>query len=98
MIKRYTLGNPKYAIMAKITTTISLKESLIEQADAIAEEMGISRSHLFSIAIEQFVVRHQNQKILGALNDVYRDGPSDSEQQLLREAKLKYRQMFEDEC
>ena len=97
MMTRYTSGNPKYVIMAKIKTTISLKESLVEQADAIAEEMGISRNRLFSVAVEQFVVRYQNQKILGALNDVYRDGPRDSEQQLLHEAKLKYQQRFEDE-
>ena len=83
--------------MAKTKTAISLKESLFEQADAIAQEMNISRSHLFSIAVEEFIERHQNQKMLEALNEVYQEEPDASELQLLREAKPKYRKLLEDE-
>ena len=83
--------------MAKTKTAISLKESLFEQADAIAQEMNISRSQLFSIAVEEFIERHRNQKMLEALNEVYKGGPDAAEQQLLREAKGKYRQLLEDE-
>ncbi len=83
--------------MTRTKTAISLTESLFEQADALAEEMNISRSQLFSIAVEEFIERHQNQKMLEALNEVYQDGPDASEQQILREAKPKYRQMLEDE-
>jgi metal-responsive CopG/Arc/MetJ family transcriptional regulator len=93
----YTFGIHKGVIMTRTKTAISLKESLFEQADAIAQEMNISRSQLFSIAVEEFIERHQSQKMLEALNEVYEDGPDASEQQLLREAKAKYRQMFEDE-
>lgn len=83
--------------MAKTKTAISLKETLFEQADAIAQEMKISRSQLFSMAVEEFIERHQNQKMLEALNEIYEDGPDASEQQILREAKAKYRQMLEEE-
>ena len=83
--------------MAKTKTAISLKESLFEQVNIIAEEMNISRSHLFSIAVEEFIERHQNQKMLEALNEVYQEGLDASELQLLREAKPKYRKLLEDE-
>ena len=83
--------------MAKTKTAISLEESLFEQVDSIAQEMNISRSHLFSIAVEEFIERHQNQKMLEALNKVYEDGPEASELQLLREVKPKYRKLIEDE-
>lgn len=83
--------------MTKTKTAISLNESLFAQADAIAQEMKISRSELFSIAVEEFIERRQNQKLLETLNEIYKDGPDPSEQQVLREVKPKYRQMFEDE-
>lgn len=83
--------------MAKIKTTISLEESLFEEANELAQEMDIPRSHLFSTAVAQFVVRYQNQKMLEALNEVYQDGSDVSEQQLLREVKPKYRQLLGNE-
>jgi len=83
--------------MAKTKTAISLEETLFEEADAVAQEMDISRSHLFSIAVQQFIERHQNQKMLEALNEVYKDGPNTSELLLLREVKPKYRRLLEDE-
>lgn len=82
--------------MAKTTIVITLKESLLKQANITAQEMNISRSRLFSIAMKQFIEQRQNRKILKALNEVYEDGPYASEQQLLRKVKSKYRQMLED--
>ncbi len=82
--------------MAKTKTAVSLEESLFEQADAVAEEMEISRSRLFALAVEQFLARHEAKKMLEALNSTYQDEPDEAEQQLLREAKAKYRTRLED--
>ena len=83
--------------MSKTKTAVSLDETLFEQAEAVAQEMNISRSQLFSLAVEEFIERRQSQKMLEALNKVYEDSPDASEQQILREAKSKYRRLLEDE-
>ncbi len=83
--------------MAKTKTAISLHKALFEQVIIIAEEMNVSRSRLFSIAVEEFIERHQAQKMLEALNDVYKYAPDASERQLLHETKSKYRKLLQDE-
>ena len=83
--------------MSKTKTAVSLDENLFEQAEAVAQEMNISRSQLFSLAVEEFIKRRQSQKMLELLNKVYEDAPDASEQQILREAKPKYRRLLEDE-
>jgi hypothetical protein len=36
-----------------VKTAISIDKGLFEQAEAIAKELAISRSHLFTLALEQ---------------------------------------------
>ncbi|KAA3611015.1 MAG: CopG family transcriptional regulator [Calditrichaeota bacterium] len=59
--------------MAGIKTAISLEQGLLEQIKKNAEEMNISRSKFFSIAVKEFIQRRQNQKMLAKLNSVYGD-------------------------
>jgi hypothetical protein len=63
--------------MPNIKTAISIQKSLFEQAEALASEMKISRSRLFSMAIEDFIRRHENRKLFKQLNEVYADGPDE---------------------
>jgi metal-responsive CopG/Arc/MetJ family transcriptional regulator len=81
--------------MASIKTAISLQQPLFEQIDALAQELQISRSRLFVLAAEAFIQRHQNQKLLEAINDAYGDLP-DSEEKLLRnKMRQQHRRMVE---
>ncbi len=50
--------------MANIKTAISLPEPLFEQAEALAHEMNVSRSRLFSLALEDFIRRHENKQLI----------------------------------
>jgi len=61
---------------------ISIPDSLYEQASNLAQEMQISPSDLFSLAVEEYLHRH-HQKLLTSINDVYADGLDDSEQAML---------------
>lgn len=56
-------------------TAISLPDDLFESADALAEDLGLSRSALYARAVEEFVARHRNQDVTARLNDVYADEP-----------------------
>lgn len=54
--------------MSSVKTAISLEESLFEQAENAARELKVSRSRLFAMAIEEFLRRHENRKLLAAIN------------------------------
>jgi metal-responsive CopG/Arc/MetJ family transcriptional regulator len=75
--------------MATVKTAISLNERLLEQADALAGEMHISRSRLFALAIEEYLHRHQNEALLEALNAAYGE-PADADEQAYTQARARY--------
>ncbi|MDA3950103.1 MAG: ChpI protein [Spirochaeta sp.] len=52
-------------------TAISLPDSLYEDAERTAREMGIPRSQLFARAVSEFIKRHQREEITQRLNEVY---------------------------
>ena len=56
-------------------TAISLPDSLFRQAGEIAAELSISRSRLVAMALEEFIRRHRQQRVIERLDAVYRDLP-----------------------
>lgn len=81
--------------MAAIKTAISMQQSLFEEVDALAQELEISRSRLFVLAVEDFIQRHQNRQLLDAINDAYADFPDPDEQTLRRHTRRRHRQIVE---
>jgi metal-responsive CopG/Arc/MetJ family transcriptional regulator len=83
--------------MANVKTAISLQESLFEQAEALADELNISRSRLFSLALEDFIRRSHNRQLLEKLNTAYEDVAEDGEQSLRRCMRRQHRRAVEGE-
>lgn len=83
--------------MANVKTAISIQQSLFEQAEALARELHISRSRLFALAVEDFMQRYENQRLLERINDAYADTTTPDEQALLRRMRRRQRQMVEGE-
>jgi len=81
--------------MANIKTAISLKESLFEQVEALAQEMKVSRSRLFVLALEDYLRRHQNLQLLERINQAYCDAPDATEQKRLRKTRRQHRKIVE---
>jgi metal-responsive CopG/Arc/MetJ family transcriptional regulator len=81
--------------MANVKTAISLQQSLFEQVDALAQELQISRSRLFVLAVEDFIRRYQNRKLLEAINEAYSDLPDPGEQALRDRMRQQHRRMVE---
>jgi metal-responsive CopG/Arc/MetJ family transcriptional regulator len=52
-------------------TAISLPNTLFEVAEQTAQYMGIPRSRLFAIALEEYISRHNGEMITQKLNEVY---------------------------
>ena len=67
--------------MTSVKIAISVQEALFEQAEKIANEMKISRSRLFNLALEDFVLRYRNRELLEQINEAYADLPDPQEQE-----------------
>jgi len=52
-------------------TAISLSGTLYEKAEQTAHYMGIPRSRLFVIALEDYIARYNGEMITKKLNEVY---------------------------
>ena len=83
--------------MANVKTAISLHKSLFEQLETMAREMNVSRSRLFALALEDYILRHQNQQLLDRINQAYQDAPNESEQKRLRMMRRHHRKVVEGE-
>jgi metal-responsive CopG/Arc/MetJ family transcriptional regulator len=56
---------------AGMKTAVSVPDPLFEAADELAERLGLSRSKLYSAALERFVQDHDDEIITAKLNEVY---------------------------
>ena len=65
--------------MSQVKTAISINNSLLEETDHIASELAIPRSQVVSLALQDFVQRYQNKKLLAQINDAYSTPPSQDE-------------------
>ena len=81
--------------MASVKTAISLQQPLFDQVETLAREMQISRSRLFVLAMEEFIARYQNQRLLKEINAAYEDMPDPAEQDLQRRMRRQHRQLVE---
>jgi metal-responsive CopG/Arc/MetJ family transcriptional regulator len=81
--------------MATVETAISIQESLFEQVNDLAEKLQIPRSQLFTLAVEEFIERHENRSIIQALNEVYGDEADPDEQALQEGMRRKQKQLVE---
>jgi hypothetical protein len=82
--------------MANIKTAISIEEPILEQVDTLAKDLNVSRSRVFAIAVQEFIQRHRNIKLLEALNEAYDDLP-DSESRLLSGMRPRHYGMVKDQ-
>ncbi|MFL6277851.1 MAG: hypothetical protein ACJ74G_21900 [Blastocatellia bacterium] len=84
--------------MGNIKTDISLRKSLLDDAEAVAREMKISKSRLFMIAIEDFIQRHRNKKLLEKINATHQDEASEDNDDLRRtQMQRHHRKLVEGE-
>jgi len=83
--------------MTTTKTAISIQKTLIDQADELALELKISRSRLFVLAVEDFIQRYQNRKLLEKINAAYEAAPDTAEETRLRRMRRVQRRIVEAE-
>ena len=52
-------------------TAVSLPDGLYKDAEELARSMGVPRSRLFAMALEEYIDRHRSERITAALDKVY---------------------------
>ncbi|MEI6289474.1 MAG: hypothetical protein WCP19_03500 [Chloroflexota bacterium] len=58
-----------------IKNAISIRKTFFEQAENLAYELNNSCSHLFGLAIEDYVKNYQNHDLLNKINAIYAEKP-----------------------
>lgn len=81
--------------MTTIKTAISIRKSLFERVDSLAEELHMPRSQLFALAVEEFVERYYSRKMLEALNEVYADAPDPDDTTLREGMRQRHERLVE---
>lgn len=58
-------------------TAISLPDSVFEEAEALARQLGLSRSELYTKALTAYLRKYNRNQILNKLNQVYSEESSE---------------------
>ena len=82
--------------MHTMKTAISLEDELLLQADRTARQMGVSRSRLFSIALEAYLRNRRNREIVEQLNKVYAVDPTPEERRAVAGMKRRFRKTISE--
>lgn len=75
---------------------ISIFRDLAEEADALAREMGVTRSGLYAMAVRDFIGRHENKSLLEKLNEAYSE-PDPDEEPVIEGIKRHSRRVLDED-
>jgi uridylate kinase len=77
-----------------IKTAISIDRGTWFAADALADEMGVSRSRLYALALQEYLARHTALMVKERLDEVYAADPDENEEKVLRGARSAQRRIL----
>lgn len=83
--------------MPGVKTAISLDEKLFDKVNKLANELHVSRSRLFTLAVKDYLQKQENQTLLAQLNDAYADHPDEEERKISSSMKSKHGKSMEQE-
>src|SRR5258707_196118 len=83
--------NQWYKLVVDMKTAISVDEHLLTEADRFARETGLSRSRLFSLALEAYLRCRRQEEMTDQLNRVYADESGQADTRTTKRMKAKFR-------
>jgi metal-responsive CopG/Arc/MetJ family transcriptional regulator len=83
--------------MPGVKTAISLDEKLFDKVNKLANELHVSRSRLFTLAVKDYLQKQENQTLLAQLNEAYADHPGEEERKISSSMKSKHGKIMEQE-
>ena len=76
-----------------VKTAISLRRDLFEQAETLAEELHVSRSRLFAVALENFMRRRRNRRLLDDINAAHNEESDRAERAVRKHMRRHHRKL-----
>jgi metal-responsive CopG/Arc/MetJ family transcriptional regulator len=83
--------------MPGVKTAISLDQGLLIKVNRLANDLHISRSKVFTLAVQDYLKKQENQSLLAQLNEAYEDFPSEEEREISKSMRLKHNKIIEQE-
>jgi metal-responsive CopG/Arc/MetJ family transcriptional regulator len=83
--------------MPGVKTAISLDEELFLKVNDLANNLRISRSKVFTLAVQDYVKKQENKALLVRLNEVYKDLPIEEERKIIKSMRGKQKQLIMEE-
>ncbi len=82
--------------MSGVKTAISLDEKLFNRVNELARKMHVSRSRLFTLAVDDYLKKQENEYLLAQLNKAYAE-TDDEEIKISNSMKSKQRKIVAQE-
>jgi len=92
----YVLSYQWYKLGYTMKTAISLDDELLEQADKTARQMGLSRSGLFALALQDYLRHRRQQEVAEQLNRVYAGEPDAAQRRTTARMKARFRRTIRE--
>ena len=83
--------------MPGVKTAISLNEELLIKVSRLADDLHVSRSKVFTLAVQDYLKKQENQSFLAQLNEAYEDFPSEEERGISKSMRIKHNNIIEQE-
>lgn len=82
--------------MANIKTAISIPKEIFDAANQLAEDMKVSRSRLFVLAVQDYLERYRNRQTLEQINRAVDEiGESSEDQEWLARTFRSHKELME---
>ena len=80
--------------MPGVKTAISLDEELLIKVNRLANDLHVSRSKVFTLAVQDYLKKQENQSLLAQLNEAYEDFPGEEEREISRSMRIKQKKLL----
>jgi metal-responsive CopG/Arc/MetJ family transcriptional regulator len=79
--------------MESVKTAVSIRKSLFEEMESLARKMKVPRSRLFALALEDYIRRQENRKLLTQIDAAYTEERDPADEALRRKYRRQHRRM-----
>jgi metal-responsive CopG/Arc/MetJ family transcriptional regulator len=83
--------------MPGVKTAISMDEELLIKVNRLSNDLHVSRSRVFTLAVQDYLKKQENQSLLAQLNEAYEDFPDEEEKGISKSMQIKHKKMVEQE-
>ena len=83
--------------MPGVKTAISLDEELLMKVNRLSNDLHVSRSKVFTLAVQDYLKKQENQSLLAQLNEAYEDFPGEEERGISKSMRIKQSKIIEQE-